>query len=69
MDPLKPKKKDYGLEIKTFKGETGNSYLVHRTQEGSLQVFVEVEAKSAALDCRASGSGNTRSQWEELWSS
>jgi hypothetical protein len=67
MNSLVPKKKGYGLEIKTFKGKSGNSYLVHRTQEGSFHVFVEVEAKSAAKDCGDHMSGNTRSQWEKLW--
>lgn len=65
---LKPKKKGYGLEIKTFIGESEQSYLVMRTPDGSFHVFVEVEAKEAARDCGSRKEANTRQMWETLWS-
>ncbi len=67
MAILKPKKQGYGLKTKTIRGKSGQSYVVHRTQEGSFHVFVEVEAKAAAVDCGAPKTGNTRSQWEAVW--
>ena len=65
---LKPKKKGYGLEMKTFIGETGQSYLVMRAPNGSFHVFVEIEAKQAARDCGSQRETNVRQMWEALWS-
>jgi len=64
---IKKKKKGYGLEIKTFRGRDGASYLVFRTREGAFNVFVEVEAKEAARQCGASGEGTPRQMWGSLW--
>jgi hypothetical protein len=64
---IKKKKKGYGLEIKTFRGSDGASYLVFRTREGAFNVFVEVEAKEAARQCGASSEGTPRQMWGGLW--
>jgi len=64
---VKPKKKGLGLEMKTFQGKGGESYLVFRTKDGSYHVFLEVEAKQAARECGARKKGNTRQMWGELW--
>jgi hypothetical protein len=50
---LKEKREGRSLEIKTFPGKDGNSYLVLRTLDGSFHAFVEVEAKQAARECGA----------------
>ncbi len=42
------KRKGVGLEIRTFVGHSGTSYIVFRTGKGSFHVFAEVEAKKAA---------------------
>ena len=65
---LKPKKAGYGLEVRTFEGDSGRSYMVFRTPNGSFHVFAEIEAKQAARDCGVR-SGNTRQRWEQLWRS
>jgi len=66
MKKHKAKRDGLGLEFKTFKGQSGKSYLVFRTLKGSYHVFVETEAKEAARDCGA-GSGTSREQWKSLW--
>jgi hypothetical protein len=55
--------------MRTFVGkESGKSYLVFRTQEGSYHVFTKVIARDAARDCGAMGdSMNTRNLWSQLW--
>lgn len=64
---MKPKKKGLGLEMKIFESLDGkHSYLVFRTLSGSFHVFVEVEAKKAALECGAER-GNQRQMWQNLW--
>ncbi len=66
---IKPKKSGSGLEIRTFKGKDG-TYIVYRTPRGSFHVFIEVDAKNAAIDCGASGDPktiNTRKMWQEIW--
>ena len=65
--PLTPKRKGTGLEMKTFVGHSGTTYLVYRTAPGSYHVFAEVEAKEAARDCGSTEGGNTRTEWSELW--
>ena len=67
MTQLTPKRKGAGLEIKTFVGRSGTTYLVMRTGPGSYHVFAEVEAKKAARDCGAAEGANTRAEWKELW--
>lgn len=64
---IKRKRKGVGLEMRTFHGEDGSTYLVFRTSGGAYHVFVETEAKQAALHCGASDEGNTRSMWASLW--
>jgi hypothetical protein len=63
---LTPKSKGRGLEVKTFKGGSGLTYLVFKTLEGGFHVFVETEAKKAAVDCTGVGR-NTRQKWESIW--
>ena len=62
-----PKKDGYGLETKTFKGESGASYVVHKTQKGSYHVFMEVNAKGAARDCGSTKRGPTNENWGARW--
>jgi hypothetical protein len=64
---IKPKKKGFKLNMKTFTGKSGQSYLVIRAPNGSFHVFMEVEAKDAARDCGAKKEGTTRQIWEALW--
>jgi hypothetical protein len=64
---MKIKKKGFGLEMKTFRGDDGISYLVFRTREGAFNVFVEVEAKEAARRCGATREGNSRQMWGAVW--
>jgi hypothetical protein len=64
---LKEKREGRSLEIKTFVGKDGNSYLVLRTLDGSYHTFVEVEAKQAARECGAAEGANTRQMWESIW--
>ena len=63
----KRKKKGYGLEIKTFHGTDGATYLVFRTRQGEFNVFLEVEAKEAARQCGATQEGTPRQMWGALW--
>lgn len=65
--PIKPKKHGLGLEMRTFEGDSRNTYLVFRTKEGGFHVFQEVEAKESARDCGAKTEGNTRKMWQEVW--
>ncbi len=63
----KPKRRDTALEIRTFAGKDGLSYLVFRTTGGSFHTFVEVEAKEAARQCGVPPKGNTRRMWKSIW--
>jgi hypothetical protein len=64
---VKAKRSGYGLEMQTFKGASGRSYIVFKTREGGFHTFVETEAKDAARDCGGEQQGNTRQQWQSLW--
>ena len=64
---LRRKKRGLGIEMKTFEGQDGRSYLVFRTKDGAFHAFMEVEAKEAARQCGAREEGNTRTMWERLW--
>jgi esterase/lipase superfamily enzyme len=64
----KKKKKGYGLEMKTFHGRDGATYLVFRTRQGAFNAFLEVEAKDAARQCGATREGTPRQMWGALWS-
>jgi hypothetical protein len=64
---LKPKRTNFGLEMKTFKStKSGQTYLVFKRLDGGYHAFVETEAKAAADDCGAKESG-TRLGWNSLW--
>ncbi len=64
---VKPKKSGLGLEMRTFEGESGKSYLVFWTRDGAFHVFLEVDATEAARDCGARDEGNTRQMWQRIW--
>jgi hypothetical protein len=64
---IKKKRKGFGLEIKTYRGTDGVSYLVFRTRQGAFNVFMEVEAKEAARQCGAAREGTPRQMWSDLW--
>ncbi|HUE11923.1 MAG TPA: hypothetical protein VMQ54_13320 [Steroidobacteraceae bacterium] len=71
MKKHKSKKQGAGLEIKTFKGKTGDTYVVYRTPAPSsnlhrYHVFVEVEAKAAGKDCGGNGA-TTHHVWRSIW--
>ena len=63
----KQKRQGLGLEMKTFKGDEGQNYLVFRTGKGSYHVFLEVDAKEAATHCGIPRYGNTRQMWNDRW--
>ena len=56
------------VEMKTFQGETNPevTYIVMKTGK-QYHVFLEVEAKEAALDCGAPKGGAANQQWDQLW--
>lgn len=64
---MKPKRSGLGLDLKSFTGQDGKSYLVFRTSKGAFHVFGEVEAKEAARQCGATLEKNTRGMWESIW--
>jgi hypothetical protein len=64
---IHPKRQGAGLEMRSFSGADGSSYLVFRTESGAYHAFVEVEAKQAARECGATAEANTRQMWAELW--
>ena len=64
---LKPKKHGLGLEMRTFPGKDGVTYLVFRSTGGSYHVFAEVEAKEAARQCGTKKTTTPREMWRELW--
>ena len=66
---LKPKKSGFGLDVRSFTGKDGRSYLVFRTTKGSFHVFGEVEAKEAARQSGATVEKNTRAMWQSIWKS
>ncbi|HEU6453190.1 MAG TPA: hypothetical protein VFT57_17365 [Gemmatimonadaceae bacterium] len=63
----KPKRRNNALEIRTFAGKDGQTYVVFRTTGGAFHTFVEVEAKEAARQCGDPPKGNTRSMWQSIW--
>lgn len=60
------KRKGLGLEVRSFTGKSGDTYIVFRSTGGSYHVLVEVEAKRAAQDCGGKGA-NTRAKWASIW--
>lgn len=63
----KQKRKGFGLEVKSFQGQDGRSYLIFRTPRGAYHAFVEVEAKQAARECGVKVEKNTRAMWRAIW--
>lgn len=63
----KPKKIGLGLEVKTFKGRSGRSYLVFRIPAGDFHVFCEVSKEEAASDCGVKKERSTGPTWEGMW--
>ena len=66
---LKPKRRHRALEVRTFAGKDGASYVVFHTSSRSFHTFREVEAKEAARQCGATRVGTTRQMWESIWRS
>jgi hypothetical protein len=66
--PTKEKRRGLGLDIRSFQGKDGCTYIVFKTRKGSYHVFKEVEAKEASRQCGAT-KGNTRQMWGSLWQS
>ena len=64
---MKRKMQRFGLEIKSFTGKDGTTYIVFRTAGGSFHTFAEVEAKQASRECGVEREGTTRQMWESLW--
>lgn len=64
---IEPKRRGFGLEMKTLKGKGGESYLVFQTKDGGYHVFLKVEAKQVARECGATKKGSERQMWGELW--
>ena len=65
---IKGKRKGAGIEMRTYPGKDGRSYLVFRSDGGSFHTFVETEAKQAARECsRTPVTGTTRQMWSALW--
>ncbi len=69
MPELKRKRGNVALEIRTFEGKDGDTYIMFKEpNEDKFHVFVEVEAKKAADDCGIDTSeGQTRSLLAKLW--
>ena len=63
----KEKRRGFGLDIRSFEGKDGSTYIVFKTTKGSYHVFKEVEAKEAARQCGTPVVGTTRQMWTELW--
>jgi hypothetical protein len=66
----KKKRIDKALQMKSFEGKDGKTYLVFHAPDGSYHTFVEVEAKQAARNCGAKEGTprpNTRKMWDSLW--
>lgn len=65
---IRNKRKGVALEMRTFHGSDGNTYLVFRTPKGAFHTFVETEAKQASRTCGTTRSaGSTRQLWSVLW--
>jgi len=64
---VKNKRQGLGLEMRSYRGKDGQSYLVFRTSGGAFHAFSEVEAKEAARQCGSKVKGNTRQMWSDVW--
>lgn len=67
--PVKPKRRGFALEMRTFEGSSGQTYIVFRTAQGAFHVLQEVEAKEAARHCGEGAEGTTRQMWQRVWDS
>jgi hypothetical protein len=65
----KNKRRGLGLDIRSFQGKDGCTYIAFKTTKGSYHVFKEVEAKEASRQCGAAIEGTTRQMWGNLWAS
>ena len=67
---LKRKKRE-ALQVKVFESKDGKTdFIVFRTPRGAYHVFVEVDAKKAAIECgmeQKPTNANTRQFWNALW--
>ena len=66
---MKPKPHGTGLNIRTFEGKDGSTYLVFRTPRGAFHIFRELNARDAAADAFGLTSGTTYQRWRKLWDS
>jgi hypothetical protein len=66
---IKGKRSGFGLQMRTFTGKSGRTYIVFKLPSGAFHAFLETEAKEAAKDCGAlvEGNPNTRLYWANLW--
>jgi hypothetical protein len=64
---IKAKRKGAGIEMRTYRGKDGRTYLVFRTEGGAFHTFVETEAKQATRECGTRVIGTTRQMWSALW--
>ena len=64
---LKRKKRGFGIEMRTFDGKDGQTYLAFRLPDGAFHIFLEVEAKEAARQCGCTIEESTRQMWTEIW--
>ena len=67
---LNRKPKGSGLPVRTFEGKYGDTYIVFGTLPGGpVHVFVEVEAKQAAIECGATNdtTKTPHQLWNEAW--
>jgi len=62
---FKAKLTDCALDMKTIKGDKG-TYLFLKAGK-SYHVFVEIDAKEAAIDCGAAEGKNTQISCKEVW--
>jgi hypothetical protein len=69
MNRHKAKKSGHGLQLRTFTGRDGATYLVFQTPQGGFNVFVETDAKEAAMKSGSvlSRTKNTRQHWQSVW--
>ncbi|GIW78650.1 MAG: hypothetical protein KatS3mg105_0457 [Gemmatales bacterium] len=63
----KEKRLGFRLDVRSFEGKDGSTYIVFRTKKGAYHVFKEVEAKQAARECGVEKEGTTREMWYKLW--
>jgi hypothetical protein len=66
---MTPKRQGAGLVLQTVTGKSGNTYIVMQTPSGGFHVFVETDAKEAALDCGSpyeAREKNTRQHWQAI---